>query len=626
MPAAMDVDADAALDGFLSKNADARRRAAEALERWRVADPGGLAISLAGRVVNTRGDDARVGEMRALAAVLLRKVILKSADALSDSNTTSGGSWCHAGLGDALLEALSASASNPVVGRHVADAAAVAASVQFVRGRAWPEFALLLAKWCTEGCAERAAVLRILEQLSDEADEEAEDAACADAVAGGGGNDGDEAGAAAGSKRRAPSSSVGAREGALGCQGRASSLYSLLAFLEDHGGALHSLLGDALSEPGDDSSRDAAARIYSLCVAGTEVPSSLRESVRDLAPLVASVAASAPGQACLHAVALAARGDPGAWCRGGGAAISSLPTALASTVVSQAADAGVRSAALMAMLELQAAAPDADELVALSSKTVADVLTSLPPDEATDDWAEVPEDAPPASDGCEGLLEDVLDAVARLAARGGRAAAELQRAALDLAEREAWQSRHASLLIHLHLAAGDNEEPAAAATMLAGRNLWHVHPRVRWAALEVWARLLDAGFATPRKTFSEAFELLVSAAGRDPYTRVRRRGMLTLLVAATCADSPLKEAHAEPVFRQVLIPQAASQDAAIRQACVDIAVAIAGAAGLVSEGTDSEPSVGGWLSGLWAELMQAASAFEQEEDSPEEIKWPAEWR
>ncbi|CAE8589485.1 unnamed protein product, partial [Polarella glacialis] len=69
-----------------------------------------------------------------------------------------------------------------------------------------------------------------------------------------------------------------------------------------------------------------------------------------------------------------------------------------------------------------------------------------------------------------------------------------------------------------------------AAAEAAMRHFGHVHPRVRWAALEVWARLLSMHIMAPIKFFEQASEALFAAAGADTYNRVRQRGLLVLML------------------------------------------------------------------------------------------------
>merc|ERR1719247_365388 len=283
----MEVDCDAALDGFLSDNAEVRRRASEALERWRVRDPGGLMAMLASRIAA-----ANEIQGRTLAAVLLRKVLEKSEMHL----LSTGGSTpcCWPALGERVLQALSSVVEDDEVRGPAADVVATAASIQLARGHHWPELAKLMVRWCSGGRGERAAVLRILEHFSDET-----------------------------------------RQGGDGSDNRDIATIVLLALAQEQSNSLAVLLEASLRDHVEEASRDSAARIYAHCVAHSEALVPLHESLRDTAAVLAEAAATPsasssasihkPGgcsdecdggtfsEACLQAVALATRAEPAAW-------------------------------------------------------------------------------------------------------------------------------------------------------------------------------------------------------------------------------------------------------------------------------------------------------------------------
>mmetsp|Transcript_127930 Transcript_127930/g.235372 ORF Transcript_127930/g.235372 Transcript_127930/m.235372 type:complete len:644 (+) Transcript_127930:194-2125(+) len=636
-----EVDIGVLLDGFLSERADARRRSAEALEKWRREDAGGLASTLASRI---SAPDSTT-KARSLAAVLLRKVLLRSAKAIGGTPDS------HPALGDAVLKALAAALPDSTVRRHTADAAATAASIYCSSGRAWPEFSTQLACWCVASCSERSAVLRVLEQLGDDSEECQEDA-------------GDESSSAMGTAS-APCNPD--ESGGAACS-RAASFYALLAFLEDHGGALHSLLATALQDDEDEASREAAARVYILCVASDQAPMPIRTAVRDLAAIVADAATGAAlayakgeadqgghGEACMQAVALAARADPGAWAPAAGLSQAALPAALATAVASSTASIEVRTAALAALLELtdaassvsEAASVEAGNVFPFGMHTTAEeitkhavtattaVLTELPLDEGIDEWAvEVDgEVVPGGADGAEGLLDAALDGAARLAQRGGAASLGLAAAVPELCRREAWQARHGALLLQLRLACAAGEPEAETAVQASLEHFGHVHPRVRWAALEVWARLIASGFAAPRNRLGEAVEALSLMAGSDPYMRVRRHGLFVLLVATSLPELPTA-AHVELIFRRVLIPQAASLDDSIREACATIANGLAAVLSSSTATDTMQDSSGAPAAGLWAEFQAAAASSESacqadsnaNHEDGSNIQWPADWR
>uniref|UniRef100_A0A6T9BVF2 HEAT repeat-containing protein 1 n=1 Tax=Pyrodinium bahamense TaxID=73915 RepID=A0A6T9BVF2_9DINO len=329
-----------------------------------------------------------------------------------------------------------------------------------------------------------------------------------------------------------------------------------------------------------------------------------------------------------------------------------LPLSLAEAACEVAAGPAVRGAALVALLELldaTATTPEgcdfADELAAHATATAAGILAELPSDEATDEWAEA-EDEDTAEDAAsvgrpgeapeEALLEAALDAAGRLAGRGGAGAEGLRTAAAELLAREVWQARHAGLLILLRLAcaAPQDEIAGRAAAAAALQHFAHLHPRVRWAALEVWARLLAAGLSAPVEFFQEALEALIVAAGEDHYVRVQRRGLLVLLLMTSRPELPLLPAErAEPLFCRVLLPHAASPAAEVRQACAGIAQGLAVAIGL-ADGERGSAMEGDApkLFALWHELKEALergavaamAGAGGVEDA--EIEWPADWR
>lgn len=293
----MDVDEDVALGralaGLLADDRGARKSASEEIERRRAQDPAALALALAGRL----REASLTCEARVLAAVLLRQVFVREG--------SDGGRLLDERVRASLLEALIGSVEDPEVCKHAADAAAAAASLHFARGGAWPELALLLARWCHAGRSERAAVLRVLEQLGDDKDE--------------------------------------ARDGAP--QGEA--LCSLLAYLEDHGAALCGLLAGALGDTGDAAARDAAARVFARCAADA-LPSPLQASLQELRSVVANAATSGRSEACLHALALATRADP----EGSSAFAAACLPALADILADAGESVEVRRAAVAAAIEL----------------------------------------------------------------------------------------------------------------------------------------------------------------------------------------------------------------------------------------------------------------------------------
>lgn len=605
--AGAEIDPDTVLEGFLSQSADVRRRASDTLQRWQKNDPSSLAMALASRVA--RGTISEAVEAQALAAVLLRKVFSQIPLVLAAADQE-GTTWCCDGLGDLLLEGLASSLSDASLRRKAADVVATAALVQFSLGRAWPQLVARLSAWCVAGSCERSAVLHVLEHIGDDAE----------------------------SEPTTDSSSAWA-------SGSPQTWFcALLASLEDQDGALHKLLSSAFLYGQDDVSLGAAARVYLLCTTGPDVPEQLRLAVCNLAPTLgeAVVQCRTPLEACLQAVALAARADPSAWA---GTAATGLPTALAQAVMNNAAEPLARSAAMAALLELLPAL-DADcglnsifdeetvgELLAHITASTAGLLAELPHEEATSTWAEGVdgEEIQPASTDCEGdpfgeLLDAALDSAERLAARGGPAAMGIRAAAQQLLQGEAWQARHGGLLLLLRLAAvpesiSNAEAPvescASVAAEAALAHLGHVHPRVRWAALEVWARLLSMGLLMPTNLSEFALDALLGLASKEPYLRVRRRGLLVLLLVASLVPARL-ESRADLIFGEVLIPQAESKEDDVRLACSDIAKAL-------QKATEGRPE-------LWGQFQEAhqrgaaCDADMHELQKAAEIEWPPDWR
>merc|ERR1712185_723910 len=101
-----------------------------------------------------------------------------------------------------------------------------------------------------------------------------------------------------------------------------------------------------------------------------------------------------------------------------------------------------------------------------------------------------------------------------------------------------------------------------------------------------------------------------AAAGpNEQYLRVRRRGLLVLLMAASGCTPPFTPPQVEPIFRQVLIPQGSSPDASIRDACANIARGVVIALGGGGDGACSEEDIldmaCSGVSCLWRELVEA---------------------
>merc|ERR1712232_153034 len=185
-------------------------------------------------------------------------------------------------------------------------------------------------------------------------------------------------------------------------------------------------------------------------------------------------------------------------------------------------------------------------------------------------------------------------------------------------------------------------DAGTAASSLAQQHLNSIHPRVRWAALEVWARMLSRGLVAPCQSFDATLESLMAIASRDQYTRVRRRALLVLLFFTNCADTPLAASHVEPVFRRVLIPLASSHDEDIRTVCFNIGQQLVTWFGLTdrqiqqgctehARGAEIAASIPSEFVPLWNELEEAVSRANAThgaggyEDTCD-ISWPVDWR
>jgi len=422
----------------------------------------------------------------------------------------------------------------PHVQRQMADAATVAANLQFSHGHVWPEFCLLLARFCRGDRLERTTVLLILEHFSDET-ELADDfrEACDDML-------------------------CTISDGFDG-HARKQSFLAILAILEDHGSALHYLLATSLQDVEDQTGSAAAAHIYSRCVADVGIPMRLKESMRDLAPIIATIVCgenlvanivgrtlAAPKEVFLHTIALAARADPIAWLSTSNPALASLPV-----------EEQIRGAALTALMELADATfasitetacnpevqCEAQELLTHAVASVSGLLAEVPSDDNTDKWAEISDEDLPGTEH-DALLDHALDAAGRLVQRGDFAFAGLQAAIMQLKACRCWQAIHGMLLVQLRVACGDaagNGDGVAAqeAASAALHHMGHMHPRVRWAALEVWARLLAGGSHAPLALFDGALDALVMAAANDQYMRVRRRSLLVLMLVSNSSPCPV---------------------------------------------------------------------------------------
>lgn len=227
------------------------------------------------------------------------------------------------------------------------------------------------------------------------------------------------------------------------------------------------------------------------------------------------------------------------------------------------------------------------ELEVHTLTALAAVLAELPSPEATEWWAEVVdgETELEADDGDrsraeESLLQEALDDACRLIRRSGRACSKLHAAALQLLQMEAWQAKHGGLLLLLRLAVKTSEDGeqtvdeqrAGEVSQAALCCLTNTNPRVRWAALEVCARLLMAGCRAPVGLISQMPQPLLLLCN-DIYTRVRRRGLLVLLFSAQTAPHEMAM-HGERIFKEVLIPHVRDDDDS-RAACRQIAEQLA---------------------------------------------------
>ena len=557
-----EADIDGLIEGFTSTSPERRRTSSLVLQRLVADDPGGLSTALALRI--TAGDV----EARRCAAVLLREVFTQSSGSVIPtscvmeqvqelSRVAEGPVWIREDLGEALLEALRASLSESTLRRKSADAVATAAFRQFSCGRAWPELTATLGKLCSTGARpEMIAVLEFLEVLRDEA-ELAEE----------------------------------------GLQEETSIqpmtwVYAQLAALQEESGALHTLLASALLDP-DVTLAESAARIFCL-TAMEQAPEELRNSFRDLAPALAQAVVRHPHETFFQTLALAVRHDPMMW----GQSLGDLPCGLARAVMDSGAQPAARLAALESLMQLLEASDmstsssnmrDVDEgeeqseleLEIHTLTALAALLAELPSPEATEWWAEVvdgeAEDVEAGNEGDrsraeEALLQEALDDACRLIRRGGLLCSKLHEAAVQLLQMEAWQAKHGGLLLLLRLAIPEGvmcEEPMAVQASEAAMSCFtSTSPRVRWAALEVWARLLTASCRTPADLFGQEPQPLLALCS-DVYTRVRRRGLLVLLFCAQAAAHTVA-AHGEKIFREVLIPRARGDDD-IREACRQIA-------------------------------------------------------
>jgi len=236
-----------------------------------------------------------------------------------------------------------------------------------------------------------------------------------------------------------------------------------------------------------------------------------------------------------------------------------------------------------------------NEIVPRLVNSFRQVFLSLPEDDDTEEWAEGTDEEETSKPGTmdddaddeienEGrneLFEEVLDACERLCSERGIFYREMEALAQELLAGEAWRSKHGGLLLQLRLASGmglsmgnpgpgagnsrgngatsevggavggvfggqsafdnmdDDDSGADAGFGIATRTfqeaakcLLHVHPRVRWAGLEVWARLLVANVKPHSELVDETIDVLVEVAGSDPYLRVRSRALLVLLTMA----------------------------------------------------------------------------------------------
>ncbi|CAE6945412.1 UFGT [Symbiodinium sp. KB8] len=564
-----DADIDGLLEGFTSTSFERKRDASLVLQRLVADDPGGLGTALALRI--TAGDV----EARRCAAVLLREVFTQNGVSLIPKSDGSIGQiteedesqacpvWVREGLGETLLESFRSSVSEPTVRCKAADAVGTAAFRQFtIGGRAWPALTATLAKLCNTGARpEMMAVLELLEVLRDEAElaEDWQDNATVHPM---------------------------------------TWVYAQLAALQKESGALHALLASALLDPaGEDTLAEPAARMFCLLVKA-EAPEELRSAFRDLAPALAQAVVRHPGEALLQALALVVRDDPEMW----GEDLGDLPGVLARAAMDSKAEPAARLAAMESLMQLLNASDvsglsstmdvsdsveESEQLEVHTLTALAAVLAELPSPEATEWWAEVVdgETELEADDGDrsraeESLLQEALDDACRLIRRSGRACSKLHAAALQLLQMEAWQAKHGGLLLLLRLAVKTSEDGeqtvdeqrAGEVSQAALCCFTNTNPRVRWAALEVCARLLMAGCRAPVGLISQMPQPLLLLCN-DIYTRVRRRGLLVLLFSAQTAPHEMAM-HGERIFKEVLIPHARDDDDS-RAACRQIAEQLA---------------------------------------------------
>ena len=563
-----DADIDGLLEGFTSTSFERKRDASLVLQRLVADDPGGLGTALALRI--TAGDV----EARRCAAVLLREVFTQNSVSLIPKSDGSIGQiteedesqacpvWVREGLGETLLESFRSSVSEPTVRCKAADAVGTAAFRQFtIGGRAWPALTATLAKLCNTGARpEMMAVLELLEVLRDEAElaEDWQDNATVHPM---------------------------------------TWVYAQLAALQEESGALHALLASALLDPaGEDTLAEPAARMFCLLVKA-EAPEELRSAFRDLAPALAQAVVRHPGEALLQALALVVRDDPEMW----GEDLGDLPGVLARAAMDSKAEPAARLAAMESLMQLLNASDvsglsstmdvsdsvEESELEVHTLTALAAVLAELPSPEATEWWAEVVdgETELEADDGDrsraeESLLQEALDDACRLIRRSGRACSKLHAAALQLLQMEAWQAKHGGLLLLLRLAVKTSEDGeqtvdeqrAGEVSQAALCCFTNTNPRVRWAALEVCARLLMAECSAPVGLLSQMPQPLLLLCN-DIYTRVRRRGLLVLLFSAQTAPHEMAM-HGERIFKEVLIPHARDDDDS-RAACRQIAEQLA---------------------------------------------------
>merc|ERR1711879_834870 len=113
--------------------------------------------------------------------------------------------------------------------------------------------------------------------------------------------------------------------------------------------------------------------------------------------------------------------------------------------------------------------------------------------------------------------------------------------------------------------------------------------------------------------FEEALPGLLDLAGpKEPYVRVRRRGLLVLVAAASCSSPPFLPAQVESLFNKVLLPQASESDPTIREACWGVAQGAGIALGAIATEDmcmeDALASVAPRLLPLWQGLVRTLSA------------------